>query len=366
MQQSHDVRLADYTTLRVGGTARDFVDVDTDDDLIAVVGDADTSGVDVLMLGGGSNVVIGDEGFAGCVVHVNTTGSQFERSDDDRVDVTAAAGVPWDDVVARCVGDGLSGIETLSGIPGSVGATPIQNIGAYGREIADVITGVRAFDRRDRQIVRLEPQECGFGYRTSRFKSAPDRHVVLSVSMRLSTSGASAAIRYAELATRLGVEIGASVSTSAVRDAVLELRRGKGMVLDEFDHDTWSVGSFFTNPVLDASTVADLPDQAPRWLMSDGRFKTSAAWLIEAAGFERGFSLISGSAASGTARATGIARATETTGAAVSTKHTLALVNRGQASTRDVLELARVIRDGVSDRFGVRLDPEPTLVGCSL
>ena len=354
MLQSHGVRLADYTTLRVGGTARDFVDVDTDDDVVAVVGDSDSSGVDVLLLGGGSNVVIGDDGFSGRVVHINTTGWQFERIDDDRVDVTVAAGVPWDDVVAQCVGEGLSGIETLSGIPGSVGATPVQNIGAYGREIADVISDVHVFDRGDRKIMRLGTHDCGFGYRTSRFKSAPDRHVVLSVSLRLSSSDASAPVRYAELATRLGAEIGASAPSSVVRNAVLDLRRSKGMVLDESDHDTWSVGSFFTNPALDANAVADLPDRAPRWPMSDGRFKTSAAWLIEAAGFDKGFALADG------------AGARNATGAAVSTKHTLALVNRGHASTRDVLALARVIRDGVRDRFGVTLDPEPTLVGCSL
>lgn len=342
------MRLADHTTLRVGGPAGEFVTIDTDDELTEVVRDSDQDGVAVLLLGGGSNVVVGDAGFDGRVVQVNTQGLTVDALDDDHVTVTVAAGVEWDEVAAQCVADGLVGVESLSGIPGTVGATPIQNIGAYGQEIAGAIGDVRVFDRRSRTPGQLTAAECGFGYRTSRFKIEPDRFVILSVSLRLARSRVSEPIRYPELGTRLGVGTGGVASLSAVREAVLELRRGKGMVLDATDHDTWSAGSFFTNPVLDADLAAQLPGDAPRWPASDGRIKISAAWLIERAGYGKGFAL------------------TPDAGAAVSSKHSLALTNRGDASTADLLALARAIRDGVQAEFSVALVPEPTLVNCGL
>ena len=348
MLQLRDVRLCDYTTLRIGGPAAEFVDVDAEADLIAVVDEADRAGVDVLIIGGGSNLVVGDDGFDGRVIRVSTSGVDRHTRDDQFVKIVAAAGVDWDSVVSLCVAEGLAGVEALSGIPGTVGATPIQNIGAYGQEISAVVSDVRLFDRQAREIVQMSPAECGFGYRTSRFKNELDRYVVLSVALRLARSSESTPIQYAELAAHLGVEIGQSAPLDEVRDAVLALRRTKGMVLDATDRDTWSAGSFFTNPVVDAVRAATLPEDAPRWQMADGLVKFSAAWLIESAGFVKGFKLADGH------------------DAAISGKHTLALINKGAASTSDILELARAIFDGVSATFGVALTPEPTLVNCAL
>ena len=240
--------------------------------------------------------------------------------------------------------EGYAGIEALSGIPGLVGAAPIQNIGAYGQEISQTVGWVRALDRTTGDVVLLEPAQCEFAYRDSVFKRS-QRYVVLAVAFALEHSRLGAPVRYAELARRLGVEVGDRVPADDVRAAVLDLRRGKGMVLDPDDHDTWSAGSFFTNPILPAGTAAALPDAAPRWPAADGRVKVSAAWLIEQAGFGKGYG-------SGAAR--------------ISTKHTLALTNRGGATTADLLALAREIRTGVRDRFGVTLDNEPDLVGVEL
>ncbi len=259
--------------------------------------------------------------------------------------VRAAAGEDWDSLVARAVDDGWVGVEALSGIPGSVGATPIQNVGAYGQEVSETLTAVRVWDRSQRRPRTLAAADCGFGYRTSRFKAEPDRFVVLEVVFAFPRGELGAPIGYAQLADRLGVEPGARVPVAAVRDAVLDLRRSKGMVLDAADHDTWSAGSFFTNLLLDPTVAERLPAEAPRWPQPDGRVKTSAAWLIERAGFARG-------------HGAGAAR--------ISTKHTLALTNRGGATTADLLALAREVRDGVSARFGVDLVPEPTLVDCTL
>ncbi|MCW2758471.1 MAG: murB, partial [Nocardioidaceae bacterium] len=256
--------------------------------------------------------------------------------------VTVAAGESWDTFVATAVARGWVGVEALSGIPGSVGGTPIQNVGAYGQEVADTVARVRTWDRVDRTLRTYAAADCGFGYRTSRFKQDPQRHVVLDVTFQLPLGDLGAPVRYAELARTLGVEEGGRAPLADVRAAVLALRAGKGMVLDEADHDTWSAGSFFTNPVLAAS---DVPAGAPTWAQPDGRVKTSAAWLIEHAGFARGH-----------------ARGR----VALSDKHTLALTNRGGATTAELLALAVEIRDGVELEFGVRLVPEPTLVGCSL
>jgi len=348
--------LAGLTTLRVGGPARRLVEAATEAELVEVVRRADDTGEPILVLAGGSNVVVADGGFDGTVVRVATRGVTVDGADACAVGdveeaascggviVTAQAGESWDDLVATAVRRGWVGIEALSGIPGSVGATPIQNVGAYGQEVAQTLWSVRTYDRQDRRIRTFANADCGFGYRTSRFRGG-ERYVVLQVSYQLGQGGLGAPIRYAELARTLSVRIGERVSLSAVREAVLALRRDKGMVIDPVDHDTWSAGSFFTNPVLSAERAAGLPEAAPRWTQPDGSVKTSAAWLIEQAGFGRGYGR-------------GAAR--------LSTKHTLAVTNRGAATTSDLLELAREVRTGVRARFGIELVNEPVLVGCEL
>jgi UDP-N-acetylmuramate dehydrogenase len=334
--------LAHHTTLRVGGPAADFVVAATEDDLVAAVRDADAAGKPVLVLGGGSNVLVSDSGFEGRVVVVRSTGVVSDADACGGAVVRVAAGEVWDDLVVRAVDQGWVGIEALSGIPGLVGATPIQNVGAYGEEVSQTIASVRCWDRQAGEVRTLFNRDCRFGYRTSRLKQEPGRWVVLEVVFQLRLGDLSAPVGYAELASRLGIEVGDRAPLADVRAAVLDLRRGKGMVLDEADHDTWSAGSFFTNPVL---APEDLPDGAPAWPQPDGRVKTSAAWLIERAGFERGH---------GNARA------------ALSGKHTLALTNRGGATATDLVTLAREVRDGVRATFGIDLVSEPVLVGCAL
>ncbi|MCO5994639.1 UDP-N-acetylmuramate dehydrogenase [Actinoallomurus rhizosphaericola] len=350
------VRLAGYTTLRLGGPARCFVEATTDDELIDAVRRADREGEPVLVLGGGSNLVVADEGFPGTVVHVATRGvtTGAGGSGDGRVLVRARAGEEWDPFVARCVEEGLSGVECLSGVPGLLGATPIQNVGAYGQDVSETIVEVRAYDRERGEVVVLDRDACRFGYRSSAFKGA-DRHVVLEVTFALEHDDLSAPIRYAELARTLGVDPGTRVPLRDAREAVLGLRRGKGMVLDPADPDTRSAGSFFTNPILDPDQVADLekrvadrlgPDAAfPRYPEPDGRTKTSAAWLIDKAGFTKGYGR-------GPVR--------------ISTKHTLALTNADGGRTEDLLALAREVRDGVRAAFGVTLVNEPVFVGVGL
>lgn len=337
--------LGDRTTLRLGGAATRWVTATTEAELIAAVSAADADGEPVLVLGGGSNVVVADDGFPGVVVEVATRGVSPDVEDGvscGGVLVTVAAGENWDDLVATAVERGWVGVEALSGIPGAVGATPIQNVGAYGQDVAQTVASVRVWDRTTRGVRTFATADCGFGYRHSRFKAEPGRYVVLDVTFQLVQGTLGTPVGYAELAGALGVQIGERAPLAAVRDAVLALRTGKGMVLDAADHDTWSAGSFFTNPVVDP--VA-LPDGAPAWPQPDGRVKTSAAWLIEHAGFGKGYG-------EGAAR--------------LSTKHTLALTNRGDATTADLLALAREIRDGVESAFGVRLVNEPVLVGCEL
>ena len=301
-----------------------------------------------LILAGGSNVVIGDDGFPGLAVLVRSTGWQVAADGGDSVELVVEAGQDWDRFVAYTVAEGLSGVECLSGIPGSAGATPIQNVGAYGQEVSEVTLAVTALDRLADEVVEVDAAGCEFAYRGSRFKHN-DRWVVLSVRLRLARSSLSAPIRYAELARALGVEIGDRVPLERTREAVLKLRRGKGMVLDAEDPDTRSVGSFFVNPVLSSSAYASLVETwdgpAPAaWPGSDGLVKLSAAWLIENAGFGKGYAR---------------------PGAAISGKHTLALTSRG-GTTADLLALAREVRDGVHERFGVTLRPEPVLVNCAL
>jgi UDP-N-acetylmuramate dehydrogenase len=365
------VDLSAYTTLGLGGPARRFAEPATGDELIAEVRAADQQGDPLLVLGGGSNLVVSDDGFDGTALRVATSGLTVRDQVGDTL-VTAAAGESWEDLTARCAETELAGIECLAGIPGLVGATPIQNVGAYGQEVAETITTVRAFDRARAEVVELAGEQCGFGYRTSMFKrstgwqppAAPPRarqeaptgrFVVLEVTFALTRDPLSGPVRYAELARSLGVATGDRVPLAEVRAAVLALRRGKGMVVDPDDPDTRSAGSFFTNPVISQDQFAELERIAaarfgrdvsvPRFPAGDG-VKVPAAWLIERAGFTKNFPY----------------------GAAihVSAKHTLALVNHGGGSTKDLIALAGEIRDGVKEAFGIKLAPEPVLVGVTL
>ncbi|WP_435283669.1 UDP-N-acetylmuramate dehydrogenase [Streptomyces koelreuteriae] len=351
MQELHDAPLAPLTTFRLGGPATRLITATTDDEVIAAVREADEAGTPLLLIGGGSNLVIGDKGFEGTALVIATQGFSL---DGTRLEL--AAGEVWTDAVARTVEAGLAGIECLAGIPGSAGATPIQNVGAYGQEVSSTITEVVAYDRRTGETVTLANEDCAFSYRHSRFKSDPERFVVLRVRFALEDAGGlSAPLRYAETARALGVEAGDRVPLASARDTVLKLRAGKGMVLDAEDHDTWSAGSFFTNPILTDTDFATfrarvkqrLGDDAepPAYPAGDGHSKTSAAWLIDKAGFTKGYG-------DGPVR--------------ISTKHTLALTNRGSATTEDLLTLAREVVAGVHEAFGITLVNEPVTVGVSL
>ncbi len=339
------------TSLRIGGPARQFVDAETEQDLVAVVLDADARGEPVLVLGGGSNLVVRDGGFDGLVVRVATRAVDIERTTTQAL-VRVAAGEPWDSFVERCTTEGWSGVECLSGIPGLTGATPIQNVGAYGQEVKDTIREVRVLDRRTRAVRELTGTQCAFAYRTSAFKGDP-RFVVIAVGFALERRVESAPLRYAELTRALGVADGGRAPLDAVRRTVLALRRAKGMVLDSGDPDSVSAGSFFTNPILDALQLAALRKQRleargidrralPQFPEREGFTKVPAAWLIEKAGFARGW---------GEGRA-GISR-----------KHALALVNRGGATAEELLGVASAIERGVADTFGIEIMREPVVVG---
>lgn len=340
MPEQTVVPLAQLTTLGLGGPARRLVSGDSPVEMVRTVAACDSVGERLLVLAGGSNVVIPDRGFDGTVLLVRTRGVSLLRDGSGAVSVVAQAGESWDALVARCVAEGLAGLECLAGIPGSVGATPIQNVGAYGQEVSQTIAAVQAYDRRHHQVIELSPMDCRFSYRHSMLKDL-DRYVVLAVTYRLTPGPLSEPVRYAELAGALDLHVGERAALYDVRSAVLELRRRKGMVLDPSDPDTRSAGSFFTNPVLSTADAARLPAEAPRWPQPGGGVKVSAAWLIERSGFGRGFG-------DGAIR--------------VSTKHTLALTNRGGGTTDELLALARRIRDGVRHRFGVELVPEPVLI----
>ena len=331
------VPLAPLTTLRLGGPAARAVEARSDEELVETIRACDEAGEPLLVLAGGSNVVIADAGFDGTVVRVLTRG--VER-DGTRLDV--AAGEPWDELVATTVAAGLAGIECLSGIPGSTGATPIQNVGAYGQDVAQTVTSVRVYDRETQSVEDLPAGALGFGYRTSALRHR-DRRVVLRVRFELTAGEQSGRLTYAELQRAVGAE---RAPLSDVREAVLALRRGKGMVVDPADPDSVSAGSFFTNPILDQAAFAELERRAgerpPRFEEPGGRVKTSAAWLIERAGFHRGD--VRGNVG-------------------ISTKHSLALVNRGGASTAELVAFAREIAAGVRARFGLDLHPEPIFVG---
>lgn len=395
-------RLAEHTTTRVGGPARAWVTARTESEAIEAVRAADAAGEPLFVLGGGSNTLMADAGFPGTVVRLAFEGIEVgegaearEGDADDQdsaaggdrageaVVVRVAAGHPWDDAVAWTVEHGLVGIEALSGIPGSAGATPVQNVGAYGADVSQVLVSLRAWDREAGQVVELGAEELEFGYRDSIIKrsmletGAPSpRWIVLSIDVRLRrASGAAeptAPVRYGQLASALDVAEGTHAPLAVVRREVLALRAAKGMVSDPQDPDTWSTGSYFTNPIVPAAVRASLPEGAPAFAAgraADGTelVKLSAAWLIDHAGFAKGFGLpdvapreggLDGRGADGTGLAGGRA--------SVSTKHTLAMTNRGDASTEDVLMIARTVRDGVKARFGVDLHPEPMIIGTSL
>ena len=357
MRTEHDAAIAPLTTMRVGGPAATLATAETTDEIVAAVREVDASGQDLLVVSGGSNLVVADDGFGGVVVRIANRGITVESQDAcSGVFVTVAAGEPWDEFVAHAVAQGWSGVEALSGIPGLTGATPVQNVGAYGQEVAQTIARVRVYDRAKGEIRTFAGADCAFTYRHSRFKGT-DRYVVLEVSFQLALGDLSAPVAYADLARQLGVELGERVPLADAREAVLAQRRLRGMVLDAQDHDTWSCGSFFTNPIVTSAEFETLlgrvaervgPDGPvpPRFDGADGTVKTSAAWLIDKAGFGKGYKMPGP--------------------AALSTKHTLAITNRGDATAADVAALAREVRDGVHEAFGVTLVNEPVFVGHSL
>ncbi len=342
-QVTSTVALASLTTLRVGPVARRVITCATNDQIVATLRTLDAGGQPALVLGGGSNVVVADDLTDLTVVRLANAGVTIEGAR-----LRAEAGADWDAVVNTAVRAGLGGLECLAGIPGSAGATPVQNVGAYGVEVADCITRVLLLDRRSGEVGWVPADELGFGYRHSVLKNSADA-TVLEVEFSLDPHGRSAPVRYGELASALGVAVGDRSEPVRVRATVLALRAAKGMVLDPEDHDTWSVGSFFTNPVVSDQQFASIRDQSavavPHY-PADGGVKLAAGWLVEQAGFGKGYP------GSGPCR--------------LSTKHALALTNRGGAGTADVLELARTVRDGVRAAFGVTLIPEPVLVGCAL
>ena len=334
--------LSNFTTLGVGGPAAKIIHAKTEAELISSVKAADDSKTPLLILGGGSNVLISDSGFAGTVVRVETTGNSFEIDACSGGTLTVSAGADWDEFVAFTIEKGLANLESLSGIPGTVGGSPIQNIGAYGHDVSEVIARVRTYDRKLQEVKTFTASECKFGYRNSIFKAELNRYVILDVTFQLRIGEASLPIGYAELANELGVEIGARVAISKVRDAVLKLRSAKGMLINEGIN---SAGSFFMNPILDKNDAEKLPSDAPRWPMPDGKVKTSAAWLMEHAGVSKGDQLA---------------------GAQISPKHVLALSNSGDATAKDLVELAKSAQEKVRAKFGIVLQSEVQLVGLSL
>ena len=335
--------LRDYTSLRVGGPAKSFVEVRTEAQIIeAIEAAGDTP---VLIIGGGTNILVSDSGFEGTVIRISNNSLEAEVDACSGATLVIGAGENWEKFVETTINRGFAGLETLSGIPGTVGAAPIQNIGAYGHEVSEFITRVRTYDRKEKALKTFTNSECQFGYRNSLFKATPGRYVVLDVGFQLRVGEDTTPILYGELAKKLGIEVGDKSTVIATRKAVLELRQAKGMLLVPQDRDSWSAGSFFTNPIITADLAAMLPDGAPRWLLDDGRVKTSAAWLIENSGIHKG-------------DAHG--------GAKVSSKHVLALTNAGNATAQDIAELANIARKSVKDKFGITLEAEVNLVGLSL
>jgi len=335
--------LSDYTSLRVGGPAKNFIEVSSESEIIAAIEGAGDS--PILIMGGGTNILVSDEGFAGTVIRISNNKIEEEVDACSGATLTIGAGENWDDFVKTTISRGFAGLETLSGIPGTVGAAPIQNIGAYGHEVSEFITRVRTYDRQSKSLKTFTNDECEFSYRNSHFKSHPGRYVVLDVAFQLRIGEMTTPITYSELASALNIEVGSKAPVSLCREKVLELRSRKGMLLSENDHDSWSAGSFFTNPIVSADVAGKLPADAPRWPLADGRVKTSAAWLIEHSGITKGQSI---------------------GGARVSTKHVLALTNSGGAKASEIAALAKLAQEKVFTTFNISLEPEVNLVGLNL
>ena len=361
-----EIQLRDLTTVAVGGRAKNYVRANTEAEIIEAVSAADAAGEKVLIVGGGSNLLVSDEDFEGTVVHIASSGmSDLGVPSCGGANIRVQAGHNWDDLVVQALENEWTGIEALSGIPGTVGATPVQNVGAYGAEVSQVISSVRTWDRQAGALKTFAWADLKFAYRDSILKQntvdGSPRYVVLTVDFQFGFGSLSAPIRYAELARQLGVEVGQRAHARLVRETVLKLRASKGMVLDASDRDTYSTGSFFTNPIVGKGLLASLPEGAPRYPVVgadgktlEGKTKLSAAWLIEHAGFEKGFGL------EGESRQIAGGRAS------LSTKHTLAITNRGQAQAEDIFAIARAVQDGVKAAFGVELHPEPVVIGAQL
>lgn len=337
--------LRDYTSLHLGGPARRFFHAKSEEELMAAVQSADASDEPILIIGGGSNLLIADNGFAGSVIRVENKGINVTVDACSGGMIDVAAGESWDEFVTWSVDNGFVGLETLAGIPGTVGAAPIQNIGAYGSEVSQSIARVRTWDRKSGSQRTFSNSECRFGYRHSIFKQERDRYVILQVTFQLERGELSQPIKYEELARFLGAPLESRVDIAKVRAAVLSLRALKGMLLNPEDEKNWSAGSFFVNPIVSAAEAARLPEAAPRWPQSDGRVKTSAAWLMEQAGIQKG---------------------KRHGGAGISEKHVLALLNNGSATAAELIDLARSARAAVRERFGITLEPEVQFIGLSL
>lgn len=335
------MRFADLTTFRVGGEIANVVSGDSEELILKTL----VTDPNAYVVGGGSNILASDIPFNGTVLVVNTKGSALDYDACSGGMITVAAGVLWDEFVAQTVAAGFSGLETLSGIPGKVGAAPIQNIGAYGQEFSTVVARVRAWDRSARQQRTFTTNQCAFGYRTSLFKKEPNRYVILDVTVQLKKGDLSIPITYPELAKELAVSVGERASVSKVRERTLAIRERKGMVLSEQDRDSWSAGSFFINPSVSPEIAAVLPADAPKWPNTDGSIKLSAAWLLERSGVVKGERL---------------------GGAGISTKHVLAITNAADATSHEIIELARKCQNAVQKHFNITLEPEVQLLGFSL
>ena len=335
--------LSKYTSFRVGGPATKIVQVSTEAEIIGAIEEAGDS--PILIMGGGTNVLIADKGFEGTVIRISNNSVQAEVDACSGATLTIGAGEDWDTFVQTTIDRGFAGLETLSGIPGTVGAAPIQNIGAYGHEVSEFITRVRTYDRQEKALKTFTNSECEFSYRNSYFKAHPGRYVVIEVQFQIRRGEFSDPITYVELSKKLGIEPGEKAPVVATRAAVLELRASKGMLLKNDDHDSWSAGSFFTNPIISQQAADLLPNAAPKWPLNDGRVKVSAAWLIENSGIHKG---------------------DELGGARISTKHVLALSNSGNATAADIAELAKRARNQVKEVFGITLEAEVNLIGVEI
>jgi len=337
-------QLSSFTTLRVGGPARKIVHAHSEAELIEFVKAADSAKEPILILGGGSNLLISDAGFAGTVIRVESKGNALDYDACSGGMIEVSAGEDWDKFVEISIEKGFADLESLSGIPGTVGGAPIQNIGAYGHEVSETIARVKTYDRSKGEVKTFTNAECKFSYRNSIFKEQPGKYVILTVTFQLRKGAQSLPIAYAELAKQLSVNIGDQVEVTKVREAVLKLRASKGMLIN-LENEINSAGSFFVNPILSKSAADKLPADAPRWPQNDGKVKTSAAWLMEHSGVVKGEKLA---------------------GAQISNKHVLALTNSGDATAEDIIELARRARKKVYEKFGIKLEAEVQLIGVNL